>query len=100
MNKKLICFCGSLTKAQEAFIEAEHRTIKEGNIPLMPTCTILSKEQYRWLHEAKIRMCDEVMILNVDGYLGESTLSEIKYALSIDKPVKYLVNPNKVLTAL
>jgi hypothetical protein len=33
------------------------------------------------------------MVLNVGGYIGESTRSEINYALSIGKPVEYLEQP-------
>ena len=33
---------------------------------------------------------DEVLILNVGGYVGESTRSEINYALAHGKPVRYL----------
>lgn len=35
-------------------------------------------------------MCDEVFVLNVGGYIGESTRSEIEYANKMGKPVKYL----------
>jgi len=42
------------------------------------------------LHKRKIDLCDEVFVLNVGGYIGESTRSEIEYALKIGKSVKYL----------
>jgi len=42
------------------------------------------------LHKRKIDLSDEVFVLNVNGYIGESTRGEIDYALSISKPVKYL----------
>lgn len=38
----------------------------------------------------KIDISDEVVILNIDGYIGESTRSELEYAQSIGKPIKYL----------
>jgi hypothetical protein len=38
-------------------------------------------------------MADEVFILNVDNYIGESTRREIDYALSVGKPVLYLNLP-------
>jgi hypothetical protein len=35
-------------------------------------------------------MCDNVLVLNVGGYIGDSTKSEIEYAERIGKPVRYL----------
>lgn len=42
------------------------------------------------LHKRKIDLCDEVLVLNVDGYIGSSTRSEIEYAEKIGRPVRYL----------
>jgi hypothetical protein len=35
-------------------------------------------------------MCDYVLILNVNGYIGRSTRSEIEYAKKHGKQVAYL----------
>lgn len=37
------------------------------------------------LHKRKIDICDEVFVLNVGGYIGDSTRGEIEYATSIGK---------------
>jgi len=42
------------------------------------------------LHLRKIDLADEVMVLNVGGYIGESTMREILYAKNIGKRIKYL----------
>jgi hypothetical protein len=42
------------------------------------------------LHFRKIDLCDEVFVINVDGYIGESTRNEINYAESQGKPIRYL----------
>lgn len=42
------------------------------------------------LHKRKIDLADYVFVLNVGGYIGESTRSEIEYARAHRKPVKYL----------
>lgn len=42
------------------------------------------------LHLRKIDLADEVFVLNVDGYIGESTRKEIDYAKSTGKIVRYL----------
>jgi hypothetical protein len=42
------------------------------------------------LHKRKIDLADEVLIVNVGGYIGESTRGEIEYAEKIGRPVSYL----------
>lgn len=44
------------------------------------------------MHKRKIDMADEIFVINVGGYIGESTKSEIEYAIKTGKLVKYLVN--------
>jgi hypothetical protein len=45
------------------------------------------------LHKRKIDLADAVFIVNPGGYIGESTRSEINYAMDHGKPVRYLVEP-------
>ena len=42
------------------------------------------------LHRHKIEMADEVLVINADGYVGESTRSEIEIAMGLGKPIRYL----------
>ena len=42
------------------------------------------------LHKRKIDLADGVFVINKDGYIGESTRSEIEYANRRNKPVTYL----------
>jgi hypothetical protein len=42
------------------------------------------------LHKRKIDLADEVFVLNVGGYIGQSTRGEIEYAEKIGRPVSYL----------
>lgn len=42
------------------------------------------------LHLRKIDLADEVLVVNVNGYIGEGTKREIKYAIAHGKPVKFL----------
>ena len=42
------------------------------------------------MHKRKIDMADEIFVINVNGYIGESTKSEIKYAKETGKVVNYL----------
>jgi hypothetical protein len=42
------------------------------------------------MHKAKIDMADEIFVINVGGYIGDSTRSEIEYAIMTGKAVEYL----------
>jgi hypothetical protein len=42
------------------------------------------------LHKRKIDLADEVLILNVGGYIGNSTKSELEYAVKHNKKIRYL----------
>jgi hypothetical protein len=55
------------------------------------------KERLDELHKRKIDMADRVFVLNVDGYIGQSTRSEIEYAEWFEKPIDYLVSPARAL---
>ena len=98
---KIICYCGSLRVALEAFKKAEYQSVIDGNIALLPCCMFVdiqreygAESDYKTkaddLHKRKIDICDEVFVLNVNGYIGESTRSEIEYAEKIGKPIVYL----------
>ncbi len=51
-----------------------------------------TKEMLDDMHKRKIDMADEIFVINVGGYIGESTKSEIEYAISKNKKVNYLEN--------
>ncbi len=41
------------------------------------------------MHKRKIDMADEIFVIDVNGYIGESTKSEIAYAKDHNKPITY-----------
>lgn len=45
------------------------------------------------LHFAKIDLADRVYVVNVGGYIGESTRNEIAYAEQTGTPVEYMEPP-------
>lgn len=104
MSKPLIvCLCGS-TRFSKAFHEANLRETLAGKIVLSIGCDFKSdtdlliagqlteadKQRLDELHLRKIDLADEVLILNVDGYIGESTAREISYAQTHGKHIRYL----------
>lgn len=97
---KKICYCGSL-RFKEKYQEVEYQSVIDGNIALLPCCMFVDiqreygeaseyKKMADELHKRKIDICDEVFVLNVGGYIGESTHNEIEYAKAIGKPISYL----------
>ena len=43
------------------------------------------------MHKRKIDLSDEIFVINVGGYIGSSTRSEIEHALKTGKAIKYLI---------
>ena len=94
----IITLCGS-TRFKDAYIEAMRNETLKGNIVL--TVGLFGhlegidmggdvKRMLDKLHLQKISMSHEILVLNVGGYIGESTQREIDYALKIGKIVRYL----------
>ena len=48
------------------------------------------KHRLAELHFEKIRLADEILVLNVDGYVGPSTRAEIEFARSLSKKIRWL----------
>ena len=105
---KVITLCGS-TRFKDEFMEAQKRLTLEGNIVIsvglfghagdkevwegMEEDTLTrTKEMLDDMHKRKIDMADEIFVINVGGYIGSSTRSEIDYALAHGKGVRYLVS--------
>jgi len=96
----IVCMCGS-TRFKQTWIAENARLTGEGNIVLavglwghhervMPDEE--TKSRLDDLHKRKIDLCDWVWVLDVGGYIGKSTQSEITYAMSLGKPIKYFSN--------
>ena len=103
---KVITLCGS-TRFKDAFIEAQKQLTLKGNIVIsvglfdhsgdnevwegMSEDTLTkTKEMLDDMHKRKIDMADEIFVINVGGYIGSSTRSEIEYAMATGKAVRYL----------
>lgn len=103
----IITLCGS-TRFKDEFYEAQKRLTLEGNIVIsvglfghsgdsevwdgMDEGTLSkTKEMLDDMHKRKIDMADGIYVINVGGYIGDSTRSEIEYAEANGKFVKYLV---------
>ena len=102
----VITLCGS-TRFKDAFYEAQKRLTLEGNIVISVGLFGHSGDKEVWdgmsedtltktkimlddMHKRKIDMADEIFVINVGGYVGSSTKSEIEYARKTGKAVRYL----------
>lgn len=105
-NYKVITLCGS-TRFKDEFMRVQKELTLKGNIVIsvglfghagdnevwenMDEGTITkTKEMLDDMHKRKIDMADEIYVINVGGYIGDSTKSEIKYAKEHGKIVNYL----------
>ncbi len=109
-NYKVITLCGSI-RFKSAFMNVQKLLTLEGNIVISVGMFGHSGDNEVWeemdkdtrantkimlddMHKRKIDMADEIFVINEDGYIGESTKSEIEYAKAHGKAVCYLENEN------
>ena len=105
-NYKVITLCGS-TRFKDDFMRVQKELTLKGNIVIsvglfghsgddevwdgMDEGTLSkTKERLDDIHKRKIDMADEIFVINVGGYIGNSTRSEIEYAVKNGKKVNYL----------
>ena len=107
-NYKIITLCGS-TRFKDEFFEVQKDLTLKGNIVISVGVFNHSRDKEVWekmdeetitktkemlddMHKIKIDMADEIFVINVGGYIGESTKSEIEYAKVHGKKINYLEN--------
>ena len=96
MEIKVITICGSMRYAKEMMKIAEELELKEGYAVIQCVynidgqrnegvdASILDK-----IHIKKIDISDAIYVVNIDGYIGNSTKNEIEYAKNKGKEVIY-----------
>lgn len=94
----VITLCGS-TKFKDQFMEAQKKLTLEGNIVISVGLFGHSGDNEVWdegvkemlddMHKRKIDMADEIFVIDVGGYIGSSTKSEIDYAYRHGKNIRY-----------
>lgn len=106
MKYPVVTLCGS-TRFKNEFIEVQKRLTLEGNIVISvglfghsgdsevwenmdERILTKTKEMLDDMHKRKIDMSDEIFVINVGGYIGDSTCSEIEYAKAHGKKIRYL----------
>jgi hypothetical protein len=96
---QIVCLCGS-SRFIEDFEKATFDWTSRGYIVLSPcfytpktVISPLKRLELSRLHRDKIAIADMVFVLNIDGYIGRSTKSEIKFATNLGKTIQYVNKP-------
>ena len=98
LKSQKICLCGS-TKFKDLFLKIARDLTLQGNIVMMPMLFIhsdnelVNEDERQFLsevHKAKIADADLIYVINPQGYIGDSTIDEINWAISLGKKIKYL----------
>lgn len=94
-DPEVVCLCGS-TKFKTQYRAENERLTREGKIVLSVglfghaddvDLTAAEKARLDELHKRKIDMADRVHVIDVDGYVGNSTQAEMAYAADQGIPV-------------
>jgi hypothetical protein len=101
----IVCLCGS-TRFYDVFsklnlektlagkivlsIASDRKTEDEIFAGLTNTKLEHAKQKLGMLHFKKIDLADEILVVNVGGYVGESTTREILYARENHKSIRWL----------
>ena len=98
-NRKynIITLCGSIRFKKE-FMKVTDELVLKGNIVFTPNffsnpnmkIDLETKKMLDEMHRQKIDISDEIFVINLEGYIGESTKSEIEYAKAKGKKISYL----------
>lgn len=91
MDKKynVITLCGS-SRFKKEFLELQEKLTLEGNIVI--SVGVFGHADNIDIN-ATTKAIDEIFVIDIDGYIGESTKSEIEYAKAQKKKVVYLIHP-------
>ena len=110
MNKPtVVCLCGSI-RFKDQFLKAQVEETLNGKIVLTPgvfdcfdgvQVNQMMAEMLKELHLRKIDLADEVLIINVGKYIGQTTSEELEYAKKNGKTIRFLEeieekNPEKI----
>jgi len=95
---KVVCIIGSSRFKNDHLGVAQRETLK-GKIVLItgffhhvdrvPISSVM-KRKLDDLQLRKVEMSDEVIVVNINGYVGESTMEQIEHASRLGKPISWL----------
>lgn len=91
---KVITICGSMKFSMEMMKISEKLELKDGYAVIQCVYNVdgekyegLDAELLGKIHRRKIDISDAIYVVNVNGYIGNSTRNEIEYARSLGKKI-------------
>lgn len=101
MQIKVITICGSMRYSKEMMKIAEELELKDGYAVIQCVYNV-DGQKYEGIdasildkiHRKKIDISDAIYVVNIDGYIGNSTRNEIEYAKNNGKEVIYYESIN------
>ncbi|MBQ3408769.1 MAG: hypothetical protein IJH12_06180 [Clostridia bacterium] len=95
-NIKVVTLCGSMRYLNQMMEIAGKLELEKGYSVIQCVYNVNGRkydekdmEMLGKLHKKKIDISDAIYVVNIDGYIGNSTKSEIEYALKHGKEVIY-----------
>ena len=96
MEIKIVTICGSMRYAKEMMKISEELELKKGYAVIQCVYNVdglryegIDSSILDKIHRKKIDISDAIYVVNIDGYIGNSTKKEIEYAINNGKEVIY-----------
>ena len=96
MEVKVITICGSMRYSKEMMKISEELELKKGYAVIQCVYNVdglkyegIDASTLDKIHRKKIDISDAIYVVNIDGYIGDSTKKEIEYAINNGKEVIY-----------
>ncbi len=96
MEVKVITICGSMRYSKEMMKISEQLELKKGYAVIQCVYNIeglkyegVDTSSLDKIHRKKIDISDAIYVVNIDGYIGNSTKNEIEYAINNGKEIIY-----------
>lgn len=96
MEVKVITICGSMRYSKEMMKISEKLELENGYAVIQCIYNVnglkfegMDTSALDKIHRKKIDISDAIYVVNIDGYIGNSTKNEIEYAINNGKEVIY-----------
>lgn len=96
MDVKVVTICGSMRYSKEMMKISEELELKKGYVVIQCVYNVdgtkyegLDASVLDKIHRKKIDISDAIYVVNIDGYIGNSTKNEIEYAINNGKEIIY-----------
>lgn len=96
MEIKVVTICGSMRYSKEMMKISEELELKKGYAVIQCVYNVdglkyegVDASVLDKIHRKKIDISDAIYVVNINGYIGNSTKKEIEYAIKNGKEIMY-----------